>query len=478
MININLLEKDANYLSINKKFKKITNSDTMDVLFINNDEGDWFIVEKQYVAFIDSIIKGKVIESWSSLHSQEKELLKSLYNEQLLTINNQYYCHNDIDNNHSKLSNNISLIIIEPCEYCNLSCKYCFEKNPSNGNKMTLEIASKIIKIIPTLNLDDSFVVEFNGGEPLLNFEIIKFIVNTIKEDIKGNTISFAIQTSGTVMDNSIAQFFSENNFSVGISLDGPKHIHDANRIFNNGKGTYEVIMRNLKILDDYKINYGFLSVISEPNNIPEIYNFFTGILNKKNMKLNLIRTGGKNSVLTTEKLSKEMGEQHYMAFKNSLDTFKREGIKIQLQNVNHMLHNIILYDTPYMCMKSPCGAGVNQISFEYNGNILPCQDFKNKKEFSVANLADNDISKKITNSKIIKKMQKRKVDDNHDCSKCSWKKFCQGGCYSTCYFGSEENFHESLKAKTPQCEYFKFMFSHLIWDIYYNKDIIIDYAF
>ena len=125
---------------------------------------------------------------------------------------------------------------------------------------MNYEIAKEgieyIFKIIKGRNKKE-FALSFYGGEPLLNFENIKRIVDFSKKLFNGWKLTFSITTNGTLINNEIIDFLISNDFQILISIDGPKAIHDAKRIFPNGKGSFELIMNNLeKILKKDKQFY------------------------------------------------------------------------------------------------------------------------------------------------------------------------------------------------------------------------------
>lgn len=136
---------------------------------------------------------------------------------------------------------------------CNLRCKYCYATGGSYGEKrrfMDTKTAEKAIDVAFSLGNIKSIV--FFGGEPLLNFELIKHLVNYTKK----RDIVYGFVTNGTLLTDEMIKFFKKNNFYITISLDGPKEVNDANRIYPDSRGTYDVIIKTIEKLKENKIKF------------------------------------------------------------------------------------------------------------------------------------------------------------------------------------------------------------------------------
>jgi len=223
------------------------------------------------------------------------------------------YCHNikkividDISPSVDELKKeikNLNQLTLEITQNCNLRCKYCvygedyFYYRSRSNKKMEYEVTKKgieyVFNIINERNKKE-FSLSFYGGEPLLNFEIIKKIVEYSKKLFNKWKLRFSITTNGTLIDEEIINFLVLNNFQVLISLDGPKDVHDAKRIFTNGKGSFELIMDNLrKILKKsrqfYNKNVKFSVVWSPDLSIEKIYKFITKNKLVRNNKIEIL---------------------------------------------------------------------------------------------------------------------------------------------------------------------------------------------
>ena len=147
----------------------------------------------------------------------------------------------------------IENVTLEVTEQCNLRCKYCIyhedhaEYRPFGKNNMSWSVAQKAIDYLKTHSrYANHRNLGFYGGEPLMNFDIVRKSVAYAKE-VFSDQIDFAITTNATMMTEEIADFMAENSFNVIVSLDGPKELHDANRVFVDGTGTFERTIAGLK---------------------------------------------------------------------------------------------------------------------------------------------------------------------------------------------------------------------------------------
>jgi uncharacterized protein len=181
-------------------------------------------------------------------------------------------------------------IQFETTQSCNLRCKYCiyspyyyYRRNYSKDT-LNFQTARKSLDYIYNIIKDryeKHIAISFYGGEPLLNFKTIKEIVEYVKEKFIDWEIDFHITTNGTLLSDQIIDFFYKYCFYILISLDGPKEIHDSKRIFPNGKGSFELVLKSLKKIllkneSYYKKNVSFSAVWSYDLSIKKIYDFFS----------------------------------------------------------------------------------------------------------------------------------------------------------------------------------------------------------
>jgi uncharacterized protein len=169
---------------------------------------------------------------------------------------------------------------------CNLNCEYCFylEKQALFAAGEQYRMSDNVLAAFITnyIASQPTPLVEFvwQGGEPtLLGLDFFKRVVELQRPFAKQKTISNALQTNGTLLTNEWCQFLKKHNFMVGISLDGPKEIHDCYRCDRAGKGTFDQVMRGLRLLQKHKVEYNVLACVARQTarRPLDVYNFFKG---------------------------------------------------------------------------------------------------------------------------------------------------------------------------------------------------------
>ena len=164
----------------------------------------------------------------------------------------------------------LNLLIKPASGYCNFKCKYCFYDDvaqnrevESYGFMSTKTLEEIVKKALKFAKGECTFT--FQGGEPtLVGLDFYKDLIKFQKKyNKKGLKIHNTIQTNGFLIDKEWAKFLHNNNFLVGISLDGTKEINDANRINANKEGTYNNILETIELFNKYKVEYNILTVVT-----------------------------------------------------------------------------------------------------------------------------------------------------------------------------------------------------------------------
>jgi len=176
-------------------------------------------------------------------------------------------------------------VVVKPIgPVCNLNCEYCFylEKQalfgPDEKYRMSDDVLSAFISNY--VKSQPTPIVEFvwQGGEPtLLGIDFFKRVVELQKRFSGAKTITNSLQTNGTLLDDDWCRFLKRHNFMVGISLDGPKEIHDRYRRDRKGAGTFDKVMRGLRLLQKHKVEYNVLACVARETAMKplEVYHFF-----------------------------------------------------------------------------------------------------------------------------------------------------------------------------------------------------------
>ena len=177
-------------------------------------------------------------------------------------------------------------VVVKPIgPVCNLNCEYCFyiEKQALFGEGEHYRMSDDVLRAFITNYIvsQPTPVVEFvwQGGEPtLLGMDFFKKVIEIQKPFLQSKTISNSLQTNGTLLSDEWCRFLKKHNFMVGISLDGPKEVHDRYRHDRGGKGSFELVMRGLRLLQKHGVDYNVLACVArETAKRPhEVYRFLT----------------------------------------------------------------------------------------------------------------------------------------------------------------------------------------------------------
>ncbi len=217
--------------------------------------------------------------------------------------------HKDIDITNKKFSG-LRIILTEKC---NLRCSYCYVRRDVHYFKdMSEEVMLKAVDLLINYNLGGEVTIQFSGGEPLTRFSMIQKCVNYIEEFIdKGEIIgcNFALETNATLITDEIASFLADKKFIVAVSLDGSKEINDTHRIYHNGQGTYNDVVKGIEILQKYSVilHIDLTPTITNIGEIGNMYKYFVNHIQCKTMTINTPQPGPEGWGVSGKLLAREI---------------------------------------------------------------------------------------------------------------------------------------------------------------------------
>lgn len=362
----------------------------------------------------------------------EFEFLQELFSEGLLI--SKYSLPDRFDDT--------AYISFAPVYGCNFRCKYCFGEHGENylgtEKKFSIQLMKNVLNIFVDKWYPESkhYRVDFvSGGEPLLNFDMIKETIDYIEkmQKEKGKNISVWICTNGSLLNDEICTYLDAHNVSIGVSIDGEKKKHDKCRIDINGNGTYELVVEKIKkILNNKKYSRKFrniwgLSVVSQNNyNILQIINH-NKKLGLKNIQIKLVRSN--NDDLDVEAINYE----YYILCEKIYDEFvggKFDIIK-NIANNNDYFGKILKRILLHQVVDRRCWAGVKKVAVCPDGTVYPCDSFVGKTEFCLGNYKE---IKQVDST-----FDKMNVDNRRKCKECSIKYICGGDCYYNSYINNAD---------------------------------------
>ena len=316
---------------------------------------------------------------------------------------------------------------------CNLQCKYCFAKagETYNGECKTFGIDT-LEKMYAYLNLlfDRSLTkirLEFvSGGETLLEQNLLKkLLINIEKLTSKDRVqLEVLVMTNGTLLNKDIIEFLNMNNSRLGVSIDGPAHIHNYQRPYKNGQGTYDTIIDNMRYIMNggWSNNIWVVSVItSATENLIEVLKHHKSI-GVKSMEMRLIR-GHDDYGLSIDKSTIVHFKKIYFEFS--------EYLKKNMDDIIYILND---YDSFGKLLKRVlerekiiyrCQAGKTKFSFTADGDVYPCDSFVGQKKYLIGNVYDSTY-----NESVLEFFKKLNVDEIDMCKCCGFRYLCGGDCY------------------------------------------------
>ena len=324
---------------------------------------------------------------------------------------------------------------------CNLACSYCYYLDKvrlfDEQSVMSLDLLEKVIAEYVGINNNDQIVFDWHGGEPLLlGLEYFKKIVE-FQNKYKGNKqIYNTIQTNATLINSDFASFFKDNNFLVGVSIDGPQDIHDKFRKDKGKNPTFLKVMRGIELLHRYVVDFNTLTTISKAGEGRglEVYHFLKGIGSRymqfmpvyeyvSGINGNIVSPGeGDLSLAPWSVAPMEYGK--FMC--DIFDYWVKHDVGDYFVNLfDSTLANYCGLN-PGTCVYSET-CGTNAV-LEHNGDIYPCDHFVYP-NYKLGNIKMDSLAEIVSSEKNIRfGIDKRNMLPNQ-CFKCKYYFACHGEC-------------------------------------------------
>lgn len=314
---------------------------------------------------------------------------------------------------------------------CNLDCEYCYylkktELYPETKSfKMTEVSLEEYIK--QYIKSQPGPVVNFGwqGGEPTLRgLDFFKKAVELQQKYApQGWKIENSIQTNAILIDDQWAEFLKDNNFLVGVSLDGPARLHNKYRKDKEGLGTHQKVVAGIKKLKEYKVEYNILAVV---NNLTakrpkEVYQFFKEIEADFIQFIPIVEQDQQGNIISRSVGSKEYGQFLIGVFNQWLNDLGDIYVQIFEEAVSAWAGF-----GANLCVFSPeCGkASV----MEHNGDLYSCDHFV-ESEYRLGNIKEKDISEMMSSKQQQDFGKAKKKELNKKCLDCDYLFICNGGC-------------------------------------------------
>jgi uncharacterized protein len=324
-------------------------------------------------------------------------------------------------------------IFVKPTgSLCNMDCSYCYYKNKkfnqlNNKFRMSDDILEKYIAHHIEASQGEIINFSWHGGEPtLLGIDYFKKIVR-LQNKYKPQhcNIINGIQTNGTLLDEDLCSFLFNNNFAVGISIDGPEEFHNAYRLDKNLNPTHALTLQGLVLLQKYKIPYDVLCVVHDRNvRYPiETYSFFKKIGVRYLSFLPLVELQNDNKSVTSRTVpTRTFGEFLCTIF----DEWQANDIgNINIQIFEETIGTAFGREHGLCIFSETCG---NIPVIEHNGDFYSCDHFVDKKHH-IGNICNNSLEEMLDSrqQRDFGLLKREKLPAF--CKECEVLSMCNGGC-------------------------------------------------
>lgn len=389
-------------------------------------EGSDVTVSEEIVALMQAGMLGA--NQWKCIEHPETELLKE------------------------KLDGSIDTLTLQVTQQCNLRCKYCpysgsyYNRKHSNAN-MNIETAKKAIDFYIKHSYDRKTLnIGFYGGEPLIQFEMIKELVEYARSQGEGKEVEFFMTTNATLLNEEKIRFLADNKFNLAISLDGPREMHDKNRENVNGEGSFDKVIQSVRFIQEkypeYMDKVLFNCVIDGKGDLGCLSDFFANFETVKNIQTifnNVASEGIKDKDLlnSSEAYNKAYEYEIFKLLLNKCNLISEKEIspvvKAYYEHIKSQLKGRSLQAAfnEKGHPGGPCVPGVHKLFVNINGDFYPCEKLNECiEEFVIGNVESGfDYSR-------AEKLLNIGRTTQEECKEC----WCRRFCYQCVLFSEEGN--------------------------------------
>jgi uncharacterized protein len=365
---------------------------------------------------------------------------------------------------------------------CNLRCAYCFYRGkealyPENGSDLTLwRMSDRVLEayIRQTIEGQDSAEIQFvwQGGEPTLaGLDFFRKVLNLQNQYAQGKKVSNALQTNGILVDDSWAEFLSENRFLVGVSIDGPEEFHDAFRIDGAGMPTWNRVVRCIGILKRHGVEFNTLTVVHRLNTehplrvyrflkeIGSVFIQFIPLVERvasqgRQSPVADLRSPGTGSEYTVT--DRSVRPEDYGRF---LISVFDEWVRIDVGRIFVQMFDVSLGIwaglNPSLCLfEEKCGKA---LVLEHNGDLYSCDHFV-LPEHRIGNILQSPIKELAVSSSQRRFGENKRNSLQNHCLRCEVLFMCRGECPNNRFIRTSDG-HPGLNYL---CEGYRVFFNHV----------------
>ncbi len=334
----------------------------------------------------------------------------------------------DLKNRHT----DIKALCLHIAHTCNLTCDYCFAKQGNFCGEravMSFEVGKRAIDfLIENSGSRKNLEVDFFGGEPLMNFDVVKQIVAYARsvEKEHNKNFRFTLTTNGMLIDDDVIDFANRECHNVVLSLDGRKEVHDFLRKTASGKGSYDIIVPKFQKLVESRGGKGYYMRGTFTHNNPDFVNDILHMLDLGFTELSMepVVCAPDDPYALTEEDIKTVCRQY--------EILAEEMIKREKEGKGFTFYHYMIDLTGGPCIYkriSGCGSGTEYFAVTPWGDLYPCHQFVGEEAYRMG-----DIWEGISNRELMDSFKLCNAYAREECRDCWAKLYCSGGCAANAY--------------------------------------------
>ena len=387
---------------------------------------------------IDTAMAKLAASSMTYEKDQVREALEEIYelkDAQMLFTEDIYEKSIDAFKNRETV---VKALCLHIAHDCNLACKYCFaEEGEYHGRRalMSFEVGKKALDFLVAnsgsrVNLE----VDFFGGEPLMNWQVVKDLVayGRSLEEPHHKKFRFTLTTNGVLLDDEVLEFANKEMSNIVLSIDGRKEIHDMMRPFRGGQGSYDMIVPKFQKVAESRnqMNYYVRGTFTHHN-----LDFAADVCHLADLGFKQISV---EPVVAKETDEYALRDEDIPQILEEYDKLAAEIIRRHKEgkDFNFFHFMIDLQGGPCVYKRLPgCGSGTEYLAVTPWGDFYPCHQFVGNEDFLMGN-----VDTGIVNTKVRDEFKCCNVYSKEKCKKCFARFYCSGGCAANSY-----NFHGNI---------------------------------
>ncbi|MBE5968570.1 MAG: thioether cross-link-forming SCIFF peptide maturase [Lachnospiraceae bacterium] len=315
---------------------------------------------------------------------------------------------------------------------CNLACRYCFAgKGEYHGDRslMSYEVGKQALDfLIASSGSRHNLEVDFFGGEPLMNFQVVKDLVKYGREQeaLHNKKFRFTLTTNGLLLNDEVIEFANKELSNVVLSIDGRKEVNDKMRPSRNGKGSYDIIIPKFQKLAESRnqVNYYVRGTFTHNN-----LDFSEDVKHLADLGFEQISV---EPVVAPPEESYAIGEEDLPFVFDQYDKLSKLMLerKKEGKGFNFFHFMIDLSGGPCVAKRlSGCGSGTEYLAVTPWGDLYPCHQFVGNTDFLMGNVWDG-----VKNTELREEFKHCNVYSKEKCKDCFAKFYCSGGCAANSY--------------------------------------------